>query len=231
MNNESTLGSSRAILYNCKNQSDRKVWYSRGLVGDDFRSRHTILMLHIWMIHRRLLMENDKGRSIQECLFDELWEDSSHRIRALGVNELSVNKRLSEVQGYSLKCCIELDHAILGKSEDQIIDDIGGTIWRFLYMKRNEIHVDHVLELARYIRREELSLIDLNKDVIFDGRIKWGELPAWIATKKESNKIEEKNKEKESGPWKTAVSPSGKTYYWNSKTRQTQWDMPSDYIP
>ena len=42
------------------------------------------------MVHKRLLIEGDKGLLVQECLFDEFWEDTGGRIRALGVGELSV---------------------------------------------------------------------------------------------------------------------------------------------
>jgi hypothetical protein len=42
------------------------------------------------MVHKRLLADGKAGRAVQECLFDELWEDTSRRIRAQGINELSV---------------------------------------------------------------------------------------------------------------------------------------------
>jgi hypothetical protein len=44
------------------------------------------------MVHKRLLADGKHGRAVQECLFDELWEDTSRRIRGLGVNELSVSE-------------------------------------------------------------------------------------------------------------------------------------------
>ena len=48
-------------------------------------------MVHIWMIHKRLLAEGDDGQRVQEGLFDELWEDTTNRIRAQGVGEMSVS--------------------------------------------------------------------------------------------------------------------------------------------
>jgi Ubiquinol-cytochrome C chaperone len=147
-------------------------------VGNEFRSRHTVLMTHVWMVHKRLLADDlgKEGRRIQECMFDELWEDTSNRIRAVGVNELSVNKYLKEVQSYSFKYCIELDHALslsLGKQkqkgngpdnaadgidtddemtpealQEKVKDEFGGALWRNVYNRRDEIDVDHVLEFA-----------------------------------------------------------------------------------
>lgn len=57
----------------------------------DFRSKHTLLMLHIWMVHKRLQAEGERGERVQEALFDELWDDTCNRIRGQGINELSVS--------------------------------------------------------------------------------------------------------------------------------------------
>lgn len=64
--------------------------FSGGLIPEDFRSKHTLLLLHIWMVHKRLIQEGNPGMSTQECLFDELWEDTCGRIRLAGIPELSV---------------------------------------------------------------------------------------------------------------------------------------------
>jgi cytochrome b pre-mRNA-processing protein 3 len=194
MDGKTTLGSARALFFNCKNQADNTFWYARGRVGKDFRSRHTMLMTHIWMVHKRLLSEDmgTQGRKIQECMFDELWEDTSSRIRGVGIGELSVNKYLKEVQGYSFKYVIELDQALThmkgadaltpAAADEKLLltkDDIGGALWRNAYMRRDEIEVDHVLEMAEYVYTEHQSLMRVPKDAVLEGRIRWGALPAW----------------------------------------------------
>lgn len=68
-----------------------------GDIGTDFRSKHMLLVVHVWMIHRRLLKEGKPGLLVQEALFDELWENTSNRIRSVGVNELSVIYHLNKV--------------------------------------------------------------------------------------------------------------------------------------
>ena len=134
-------------------------------------------------------------------MFDELWEDTSNRIRGQGINELSVNKYLQEVQGYSFRCCVELDHALslhrastaalssssdgdrdekLEDAEDKLVDDIAGVLWRLAYLRRDDIEIGHVLEFARYIRVEQQSLMTISKAAIFEARIRWGPLP-WKA--------------------------------------------------
>ena len=187
------MGSARALFFNCKNQSDNAFWYSRGRIGKDFRGRHTMLMTHIWMVHKRLICEDmgSQGKQIQECLFDELWEDTSNRIRGVGINELSVNKYLKEVQGYSFKYVIELDQAVsllkkttgkptVGDSqlpssaseEDKLLlvkDEIAGALWRSAFMRRDEIEVEHVLEMADYVYNEHRSLLGVSQDAVLEG--------------------------------------------------------------
>ena len=190
---KTTMGSARALFFNCKNQSDNAFWYSRGRIGKDFRGRHTMLMTHIWMVHKRLICEDmgSQGKQIQECLFDELWEDTSNRIRGVGINELSVNKYLKEVQGYSFKYVIELDQAVsllkktTGKTtvgdsqlpssaseEDKLLlvkDEIAGALWRSAFMRRDEIEVEHVLEMADYVYNEHRSLLGVSQDAVLEG--------------------------------------------------------------
>ncbi|RYG62707.1 hypothetical protein EON64_17360, partial [archaeon] len=107
-----TITSAKHILQNCQLQAGHPFWQLRGGVGSDFRSRHLLLVLHVWMVHKRLMQEGREGLRVQEALFDELWEDSSQRLRAQGVGELSVNARLKEVQSLSFRCCVDLDHAL-----------------------------------------------------------------------------------------------------------------------
>jgi len=56
-------------------------------------------MSHVWLVHRRLigagegdLAENKANKHLQEAVFDKLWEDTTVRIRSMGVSELMVGQ-------------------------------------------------------------------------------------------------------------------------------------------
>ena len=173
-NRRTTLGNALSLLKTCKSQSELSGWYSRGLLTEDFRAKHSMFLIHIWIVQRRLLMPDagKEGVLVQEAMFDELWDDTTVRIRKLGINELSLNKYLKEAQGYSFKLCMELDQAVKmnedsisnnikdtkGTKDNNIIEDvpyevmdnIGGTLWRSVYAKRTEIDEEHTMELAKY---------------------------------------------------------------------------------
>ena len=38
-----------------------------------------LLVLHVWMVHKRLLTEGKRGLLVQESLFDTLWDNTSDR--------------------------------------------------------------------------------------------------------------------------------------------------------
>lgn len=119
----------------------------------DFKSKHAVLMTHIWMVHKRLLHESiPHGKDIQEALFDYLWEDTSSRMRQQKVNELSLNKHLKGVQAFSFKLCIELDQSIKMEKEEDVIADIGGAVWRSVYDRKESLSDAHVLEFARCVQ-------------------------------------------------------------------------------
>lgn len=142
------------LFYLCKEQADAAEWYKSWGVMENFHGNHGMLMMHIWMVNRRLLQFPDSPvrTEVQESLFEALWADTSARIRAAGISEISVNARLKDVQSWSLPTCMELDYAytlLHGLQKDSsnqtnadlrgpsaVIDAIGGTIWRQIFQKK-----------------------------------------------------------------------------------------------
>ena len=101
------------LFYICKEQCESNEWFKSAKLPENFHGKHGLLMLHVWMINKRLLLLPDtKARQeIQETLFDTLWNDTMARIRSAGITEISVNARLKDVQAWSLPTCMELDYA------------------------------------------------------------------------------------------------------------------------
>lgn len=98
-------------------QASDPRWYGPGRIGRDFRSYQALLTMHIWFLHKRLLVnEADPHNAalIQEELFDIFWIDSSNRMRAHGVNEMLINKNWKKVQQYSFMHMFHYDHCYTG---------------------------------------------------------------------------------------------------------------------
>lgn len=248
---KTTLGVSRSLLFNCKSHASHEDWFSvnKGWVGTDFRSRHSILLTHIWLIHKRLLLCGDnsakkQGLAIQESMFDELWDDTSIRIREAGINELSINKYLTQVQGYSFKACVELDEALTKPTRDEKVEEIAGVMWRAVYNKRDEVEEDRVLTLADYVHNEHTSLLQVPDDAMLEGRVAFSPAPTFqarpgasgygggLGKTPPSTTIEDLLAGAEGkDEWKKATAATGRTYYFNVKTRETRWNLPEGGSP
>mgnify|MGYP000548392384 CR=1 FL=1 len=221
-NSRPVLAGAISLLDNCKNVADIPTWYREGLIKREFRSKHHLIMLHCWLIHKRLISE-EGGKVVQEAMFDELWEDTSNRIRNVGVNELSINKHLKDVQGYSFRYCIELDEALTKETPDEVKEEIGGALWRFNFLRDDDVEADHVMKMADYVYREHESLKDVSLAAMCEGRVAFGRPPRWDTTTTSSSSM---SSVVEDGEWKRAITNEGKEYFWNSTTRESRWTLP-----
>ena len=131
----------------------------------NFRSKQLILTTYVWLLHKRLIQERNeslfvrKSLSLQEALFEELWEDCTNRIRGEGIAELSVNKYLKQVQTESLQLCLELDQVIrLNLPPEKLLEEFAGVLWRTIFNKDEQVDEHLVEEMAKYFVNEHFSL-------------------------------------------------------------------------
>lgn len=108
--------------------------------------------MHIWMVHKRLIKEEDtkKYNKMEECVFDEFWDDTTNRISKQDVSVLSLNKYLKQVQNTSFAMCFEFDNALTNHDETLMLELIGSAIWQYLYEAKEDISEEDIEELARY---------------------------------------------------------------------------------
>ena len=196
------------------------------MIGSEFRSFHTLITVHVWLLHKRLLKLGKQGRRIQEALFDELWLDTSNRIRNLGIGEISVNKRLQEVQGYTFKFCVELDEAISQSTEEEIIHDIGGALWRSLWLHNEDMDHDLVIKMAKYIYQEHCDIDQISPLAMIEGRVEFGPMPVFDDSTCSNSSRRSSGKKSGKGVWREAIATDGRKYYWNTATRKATWDVP-----
>jgi cytochrome b pre-mRNA-processing protein 3 len=123
-NEDAKLASKSALLFHsCVNQAAHPSFYRALDLVPDFRSQQALLMLHVWIVHRRLIgIKTDangnsySGKLLQEALFDRLWDETTFRIRHQNVSELTVNKHLHEVQQRCFSQCVGYDQYFAANS-------------------------------------------------------------------------------------------------------------------
>eukprot|EP00560_Eucampia_antarctica_P007784 CAMPEP_0197827226 /NCGR_PEP_ID=MMETSP1437-20131217/4052_1 /TAXON_ID=49252 ORGANISM="Eucampia antarctica, Strain CCMP1452" /NCGR_SAMPLE_ID=MMETSP1437 /ASSEMBLY_ACC=CAM_ASM_001096 /LENGTH=273 /DNA_ID=CAMNT_0043427991 /DNA_START=89 /DNA_END=910 /DNA_ORIENTATION=+ len=218
-------------------------WFTEGRISNEFRARHSLLTLHIWFLHKRLLKEDDLW--LQEEVFDILWNDSKSRIRAVdGIHELTVNKHLKDVQQVTFQHCTHLDHVTtlpLGSKER--MEELCAAIWIHILLKRDgetespEITEQVIRRMAAYVEYQYDNIVHkLPLEHFKEGRVAWGNLPEFTGLKMKAKKIEAWHYEGPSSDlnlldgWKHVLTDAGDSYYWNTKTNEAQWDVPDNSL-
>ena len=167
----------------CAVQATHPVWAKRGAVKTkQFRPQHAVLFAHVWVLHRALeeteALGRKEARLLQEAVFDELWEDTTARIRVTGVNEISVNKHLGDVQKYSFAAALEYDNAVAIEDEAESSDALAAAVWRHVYLASDDLSVEHCVDVATYVKRQLDVVRKLGADELRDGDVDWT-LPQW----------------------------------------------------
>lgn len=167
----------------CAVQATHPIWAKRGAVKTkQFRPQHAVLFAHVWVLHRALeeteALGRKEARLLQEAVFDELWEDTTARIRVTGVNEISVNKHLGDVQKYSFAAALEYDNAVAIEDEAESSDALAAAVWRHVYLASDDLSVEHCVDVATYVKRQLDVVRKLGADELRDGDVDWT-LPQW----------------------------------------------------
>jgi len=242
---------SQSLYASCVHQSNQKTFYKTGKIRRDFKSKHMLLSLHVWMVHKRLIhpSTSDSGKLIQESLFDRLWEDTLSRIRSQGLPELTVNSHLKNVQKYTFSSLMGFDHALTFESEEERLDELGGELWRKVFMRNEKLPVDHVLRLAKYVVEEKEMVMNLEEGLFERGEIPWAKPPEWRNVLSDDGSVfqddeteeeffnRQKDEIEKSGGvfiddidleegWKLALTDGGKVYYYHERTRESTWVKP-----
>lgn len=121
---ESTaIRQSQTMFRTCLQRSGHPAFVRYLGLTEDFVPLHQILLLHVWIVNRRLLGEGKTGKLVQETFFDTLWENTERRLRAIGIHEISINKQLTEVQKWSFGALVAYDVGY--KSEGDADQELG----------------------------------------------------------------------------------------------------------
>jgi cytochrome b pre-mRNA-processing protein 3 len=212
-------------------------------IGDSFRERHALLMLHVWCVHRRLLECGSEGKLLQEALFDRCWEESTVHIRSLGVPELTVNKHLKQLQNVSFHALMQYDNGIV-----QDHDDFAGALYRNIYGATDEnVEEETVYKLAGYVKAQLDALARIPKQEFMQGRIRWANTPGVYGTSSTDSTSDDQDAGAGAATtstgtggedaataqhgygdniWEATLDQRGRTYYWNVVTRETAWEVP-----
>src|SRR5581483_5982608 len=86
-------GTIKAIYGMIVTQAREPIFYRDLGVPDTVNGRFDLLLLHLWLLLRRLRVAQD-GAELSQALFDRFCEDMDDNLREMGVGDQTVPKRM-----------------------------------------------------------------------------------------------------------------------------------------
>ena len=149
-------------------QCDGEAFTSAFGIERSFRGEHSALVLHVWLVLRRLREEGESGKALAQTLYDTFQDDVEHRVHAEGVR-VRVNKWLNELEQGFYGSALAYDNALTGGS-----GDLAKVLHRNVFHGEGDAEtLGRAKKLERYVRRELGCLAATNGKAVREGRVRF----------------------------------------------------------
>lgn len=147
-------------------QARQPGFYTSFAVPDTIDGRFDLIVLHVFLLIRRLKSEGDVGQAMAQSLFDVMFADMDQSLREMGVGDLGVGKRVKVMAaGFYGRCqayeegLMASDHKVL---EAAISRNLFGTI---------DSTEAQLVAMATYIRQESRALEQQSASALLTGTV------------------------------------------------------------
>lgn len=185
-----------------------------------------MLSLHVWLLHKRHMMDYFEegifsGRVADKELFDRLWQDTLWRIRAVGVEELSVNKQLTNVQKKCFLDMMEYDAAIRHADDDNM--ELAAALFKGVFQADENARIEDVIRLADWTRFEVQNILTQPREDVYRGWITWSPVVGETA----ADRLERQRRMFE-GEWRERVWVDGTVHFFHTRTADVVHQVPTE---
>lgn len=147
-------------------QARQPAFYADLGVADQLEGRFDLLVLHLHLVVRRLsASEEPRAAQRAQALFDTFFHDMDRTLRAMGVGDMSVGKKVKDmVRAYYGRCAV-YEEALAGDG------DLVDALIRNVYAGADV--AAHARRLADYTERARAAVDDLPLDALLDGDLRF----------------------------------------------------------
>jgi len=141
-------------------QAREPVFYQALGVPDTVNGRFDMVLLHLWMVLRRMNRAGDHA-GLAQSLFDRFCSDMDHNLRELGTGDLAVPRRMREFGEAFYGRTAAYDLA-LAAGEGPLADALCKNIF-------NGQQLEQARRLAAYVQRAVADLTSLDDETLASG--------------------------------------------------------------
>jgi cytochrome b pre-mRNA-processing protein 3 len=133
-------------------QARSRVLYDAFAVADTLDGRFDLVVLHAYMLLRRLRGKGRAARQLSQALFDVMFADMDRSLREIGVSDHSISKRVRDMIKAFYGRIAAYDLALAGPP-----GELAAALLRNVY-REAESRESQAAGLADYVRRQAAAL-------------------------------------------------------------------------
>ncbi|MDP6708789.1 MAG: ubiquinol-cytochrome C chaperone family protein [Alphaproteobacteria bacterium] len=160
--------SAQALYLKLVTQARLPDFYARLAVPDTLAGRFDMIVLHMFLLLRRLERGSGADRDLAQALFDLMFRDMDRSLREMGVSDQRIGRRIKEMIGAFYGRVRAYDQA-LAEGEGAL----EAALRRNVYSEAPRDEAGPGL-LAAYVRREIASLASQPPDALSAGEVRFG---------------------------------------------------------
>ncbi len=153
-------------------QARSPVFYTDYAIPDTINGRFEMILLHAYMLFRRLREEDEAAKDLGQAVFDRFFKDMDHSLREIGIGDLSVPKKIKKM-AQAFYGRIEAYDTARKEGKEQLIEALG----RNFFPEEESLPVE-LDALADYVIENDLVLGNMNVEVIQEGKISFAHPPS-----------------------------------------------------
>ena len=153
-------------------QSLKPEFYLHAGVPDTLAGRFDLLVIHAFLVMRRLKREAGDGRRLSRALYDVMFADMDRMWRELGVGDFGIGHKVNRMSKAFFGRIAAYEAALQGGDEQELADALRRNLYGTV-----EAEPQALMRMAAYLRREDAALAGQPVEKLFAGAIAFGPPP------------------------------------------------------
>ncbi len=151
-------------------QARAQVFYERFGVADTPDGRFDMIMLHVYLLLRRLKDEGRAGKVQSQALFDLMFDDMDQNLREMGAGDIGVSYRIKDMAKAFYGRIAAYDSGLAAAGDDEL----AAALQRNLYRK-TDASSDEIAMMASYVRTLAATLAGQDTGVLLSGIVEFAQ--------------------------------------------------------
>ncbi|MBI1180549.1 MAG: hypothetical protein GC201_08320 [Alphaproteobacteria bacterium] len=158
-------------LYNAiVGQARQPAFYVDGGVPDTLDGRFDMIVLHAFLLMRRLRDAGESGELLSQALFDEMFADMDRSLREMGVGDMGIGKRV-RAMGEAFMGRVKAYDEGLDRPSPALEEALSRNLYRAGQPEEAQLH-----RMAVHVRAQNADLAGQPLDALLAGAVRF--LPA-----------------------------------------------------